>query len=360
MKEALQYSETEGRNFSREELVTLLSLTDADEIAALFKEAFDCKIRTRGDKVYLRGLIEISNICRKNCLYCGLRHSNISVRRYELDDETVLKEAGFAYDAGYGSVVIQGGERRDGEFISRIESLLRGIKKKGNIGITLSLGEQTDETYRRWFEAGAHRYLLRIESSDRNLYARIHPDNNLHSFDERLACLESLKKNGYKVGTGVMIGLPFQTFENLADDLLFFKETGVDMVGMGPYLEHDMTPLYEYRNLLMSGHERLLLSLKMVALLRLMMPDINIAATTAMQVLDPYGREKAIMAGANVLMPNMTDPDNRENYQIYNNKPGINDDAEITKSKIIENLESFGIRIGWNEWGDARPVDNRQ
>lgn len=342
----------------KEELAHWLTTEDAEAVSGLFAAALAARKAYRGSKVYLRGLIELSNICVKDCLYCGLRSSNRDVQRYELEDEKVYSEAMFAWKEHYGSLVIQSGERTDARFVDRITRLVRKIKElsSGRLGITLSCGEQRPEVYREWFEAGAHRYLLRIESSDPDLYRKIHPDNPKHSFDRRLACLGYLRDAGYKVGTGVMIGLPFQTPMQLAGDLLFFKNIDVDMVGMGPYLEHDRTPLYAFRNRIPSPERRLDLSLRMVALLRLLMPEINIAATTAMQVLDPLGREKAIMAGANVIMPNMTDPENRESYQIYNNKPGLKDDAAITKSRIVENLAAAGISIGWDEWGDSQKV----
>lgn len=345
-------------SLDRERIVSLLEADD-DTASLLKKAAGRCRDIHRGPKVYLRGLVEYSNICVKDCLYCGLRCSNKDVHRYELDDAKVLEEVGFAYRSGYGSVVIQSGERTGRRFTSAVSALVRRIKEisDGRLGITLSCGEQSAEVYRKWFEAGAHRYLLRIESSRRSLYSMIHPQDGMHSYDRRIECLHMLRDAGYKVGTGVMIGLPFQTAEDLADDLLFFRDMDVDMVGMGPYLEHDRTPLYSYRNLIPSPERRLELSLRMVALLRLLMPHINIAATTAMQVLHPYGREMAVFAGANVMMPNMTDPSNRGNYQIYNNKPGLNDDAEITRSKVIENLTVHGIEIGWNEWGDSDRKD---
>ena len=236
----------------REEILYYLNTTDKTEIEHLFARALKVKLENKGDKVFLRGLIEMSNKCRKDCLYCGLRHS-VSVDRYELDEETILKEARFAYQARYGSLVIQSGERTDPAFIAKITRLVRRIKEMagGDMGITLSVGEQTEETYRQWFEAGAHRYLLRIESSNPELYAKIHPSS--HSFAQRRECLEYLRRCGYLVGTGVMIGLPFQTMEDLANDLLFFRDLPVDMVGMGPYLEHKQTPLYEYRHLLKIG-----------------------------------------------------------------------------------------------------------
>ena len=337
-------------------LVNLLSLTDEGNMALLFARANAVKTQSIGNKVYLRGLIEFSNVCTKNCYYCGIRCANKNVIRYELTDEEVLSAVDFAWENRYGSVVLQSGEQQSARFTQRITTLLHSIKQHTNneIGITLSCGEQSMDTYQEWFEAGAHRYLLRIETSDKTLYRKIHPDTPAHSFEKRLEAIYNLQKIGYQTGTGVMIGLPFQTIESLANDLLFFKKMNIDMVGMGPYLEHHETPLYVHRHLLFPPSVRFELTLKMIAALRLLMPDINIAATTALQVIDPLGREKAVQAGANVIMPNMTTVEVRSQYQIYENKPGIYDDAEISKSKLEANLQQAGIEIGYNEWGDSK------
>ena len=340
-------------NLDRNALISYLEDNSPEVAATLYSEAYKVKKKTVGESVYLRGLVEISNICRKNCLYCGIRRDNLNTGRYELTSEEVLEAAAFAADQGYGSMVIQGGERTDSKFIDKITSLLVEIKRRWPLGITLSLGEQTEDVYREWFEAGAHRYLLRIESSTKELYEKIHPVDAVHSYETRVQALRDLRKCGYQVGTGVMIGLPFQTAANLADDLLFFKELDIDMCGMGPYLEHSETPLYAYRHLIPDQMRRLDLSLRMVALLRLLMPDINIAATTAMQAIVPDGRERAIMAGANVLMPNLTLSEVREEYQIYQNKPGVGEDAAISSSRTEQRLREMKIPIGYGQWGDS-------
>ena len=340
-------------NLDRNALISYLEDNSPEVAATLYSEAYKVKKKTVGESVYLRGLVEISNICRKNCLYCGIRRDNLNTGRYELTSEEVLEAAAFAADQGYGSMVIQGGERTDSKFIDKITSLLVEIKRRWPLGITLSLGEQTEDVYREWFEAGAHRYLLRIESSTRELYEKIHPVDAVHSYETRVQALRDLRKCGYQVGTGVMIGLPFQTAANLADDLLFFKEMDIDMCGMGPYLVHSETPLYACRHLIPDLERRLDLSLRMVALLRLLMPDINIAATTAMQAIAPDGRERAILAGANVLMPNLTLSEVREDYQIYQNKPGVGEDAAISSSRTEQRLREMKIPIGYGQWGDS-------
>lgn len=350
-------------NFTKENIIELLEEKDQNRVQQLYDDAFRTKIENVGNKVYLRGLVEITNICRKNCLYCGIRRDNPSNDRYEIDIEDVIPAARFAYEQGYGSMVIQGGERHDKKFRDKITSILKEVRKissESPLGITLSLGEQPFDVYQEWFEAGAHRYLLRIESSTQELFEKIHPVDESHSFQTRLTALEDLRRAGYQVGTGVMIGLPFQTLEHLADDLLFFKSFDIDMCGMGPYLEHSQTPLYQYKDLLISKEERLELSLKMVAILRLMMPKINIAATTAMQSIDPAGREKAILAGANVIMPNLTLTEVRGDYSIYENKPGVGEDASITSSSLERMLQNAGIPIGYNEWGDSLHFKDRK
>lgn len=321
-------------------------------------EAYRLKLLHRGPHVYFRGLIEISNICRKNCLYCGIRSGNASAQRYEMTDAQVLQEAQFALDAGYGSIAIQGGERSDSAFIERITRLIYDIRRGNDLGITLSLGEQPIEVYREWKRAGASRYLLRIEASNRELYEKIHPAGAMHSYDTRVKALLDLKSAGYLLGTGVMIGLPFQTYSHLEEDLRFFREMEVDMVGMGPYIPHKDTPLGRFVELSggdfmnLSSGELLELCIDMVARLRILMPHINIAATTALQVLDPDGREKALLAGANVIMPNMTETALRSSYSLYEGKQGVADDAASTRTKLLDNLARLGIPVGWNLRGD--------
>jgi len=346
--------------FTSDEIIFLLKLGEEDSIK-LFNKAKEVRNNTIGNKVYFRGLVEFSNKCSKNCYYCGIRVGNTNCNRYELTDYEVLDAIKYAFDNNFGSVVIQAGERIDRHFIDRIDNLLKEIKhlSSGKLGITLSLGEQTEETYSRWFASGAHRYLLRIEASDQGLYKKLHPNDENHDFEKRMEALQLLRKCGYQVGSGVMIGLPYQKIENLADDLLFLKNIDVDMVGMGPYIEHEDTPLYKYRDMLPSKEERFNLSLKMLAILRLMVKDINMAATTAMQTLDNFGREKALDAGANIIMPNLTPLKYRDSYLLYENKPGVNEEADDTKQNIEKRLKKAGYTIGYGEWGDSRHFDSR-
>jgi biotin synthase len=342
-------------DFSRDDLVTLL-LAEDDNRQQLFQRAQAMKLQTVGNKVYFRGLVEFSNICAKDCLYCGIRKSNEKVIRYEATDDEILEACRFAWQNRFGSVVLQSGELLSPSFVNRVDLLLRKIKKisNGELGITLSCGEQSIETYRQWRESGAHRYLLRVESSNPDLYRKIHPENDFYSFDRRLQALKDIKATGYQVGTGVMIGFPFQTIEDLADDLLFFKQIDVDMVGMGPYIEHEDTPLYKFRNLIETKQERFDLALKMIATLRLLMPDINIAAATALQAIDPAGREKALTIGANIIMPNLTPCIYRKEYQLYEDKPCLDEDAELCRNCLEARIEMAGCKIGYGEWGDSK------
>jgi biotin synthase len=345
---------------NKTDIIALLN-TEGEDLKSLFKKSAEIRNTYCGNTVYLRGLIELSNICSKDCLYCGIRKSNTNTKRYNLTDEEVLQAARFAFENNYGSVVIQSGELQSDFNTRRIEHLCKEIKKLSNeeLGITLSCGEQTIETYKRWHDAGAHRYLLRIEASNPELYAKLHPNNDLHSFEKRLESLDLLKEAGFQVGTGVMIGLPFQTIEHLADDLLFMKAKDIDMCGMGPYIEHIDTPLYQHKDMLMPLEERFRLTLKMLAILRIMMKDINMAATTALQAIDKIGREKAIQIGANILMPNITPGIYRDNYKLYDNKPCTDESAEDCAGCIEGRVKLAGAKIGYGEWGDSKHFAQR-
>jgi biotin synthase len=347
--------------FNKEDLVTLLN-ADEQQRQLIFAKAAEVKEKYVGKKVFYRGLIEFSNLCGKNCYYCGIRAGNKNAHRYEVTPEEVMEAAKYAWENKFGSIVIQAGERSDKKFVNRISELLKQIREmsKGELGITLSLGEQTEETYREWFESGAHRYLLRIEVSNPELYGKYHPNDKKHDYHERIESLQLLRKVGYQVGSGVMIGLPFQSTEDLADDLIFFRDFDIDMVGMGPYIEHVDTPMYQYKDQLLSKLDRFYLSLKMVAILRIMMKDINIAATTAMQAIDPLGREKAIKVGANIIMPNLTPTHYREDYLLYEDKPCTDEDADECKRCLEARIHMAGGEIGYGEWGDSKHFKNRK
>jgi len=342
----------EKEKFSRDDLIYLLNLKEEADIKKLYEAAYAEKLKNVGSKVYFRGIIEFSNICAKDCYYCGIRKSNKNVGRYSISLEEILESAQFAFDQGYGSIVLQSGEREDKSYVDFVENALKEIKKIGDgaLGITLSAGEQTEDVYRRWYDAGAHRYLLRIETTNEKLYSELHPDD--HSFKRRVECLNSMNKLGYQVGTGVMTGLPGQTADDLADDILFFERTGVHMIGMGPFIPHEDTPLAD-SDPKKSKEERLDMGLKMIAVTRLYLKNVNIASTTALQALSSTGRELGLKAGANIIMPNLTDTKYRADYQLYNDKPCINENAGMCRGCLEMRVKSVGEEIGFNDWGDS-------
>ncbi|MCP4180433.1 MAG: [FeFe] hydrogenase H-cluster radical SAM maturase HydE [bacterium] len=331
-------------------LYDYLNLSDKFKIEELYDNAQKTKWKYVGNNVYLRGLIELSNICIKDCYYCGIRNSNTQTR-FTLSIDDVLKSVKFAYENNYYSIVIQAGERCDEEFIDHIELLLKKIHVLSNreLMITLSLGEQTEDTYKRWFLAGAHRYLLRIETSNEKLFSKIHPYG--YSFSKRCDCLKILNKIGYQTGTGVMIGLPDQTTEDLVNDIIFFKNYDIDMIGMGPYIPHKSTPLGKNVELKKEFiNYQVNLTLKMIATTRLYLKNVNIASTTALQTLNSDGLVKGIMAGANVIMPNVTSEQYKIKYNLYEGKSSCND----TLLKILEEkLNKIGENIGYSNWGSS-------
>ena len=319
----------------------MLACPDAGFDAELFAAARELKRRLGKDEVLPRGLIECSNVCAKDCLYCGIRKSNGRVTRYRLPEAEALAAIDEARRRGYPAVAFQAGEIESEENTRYYERLLGACR---GLEVTLSLGEQEESVYRRWKEAGALRYLIRIETSNRELYARLHPPTC--SFDRRVGCIRALKRLGYVTGTGVMIGLPGQTAEDLARDIVFFGDERVDMVGMGPFIPHPETPMGEVERLKSAeveklrcgekveklkseaiekfgdyGEGTLRLALRMIALTRLYLHDVNIVAATALEALDPKsGRERGLAAGANVVMPNLTTPSARQNYNLYPGK----------------------------------------
>ena len=339
---------------NKNELKYLLELSDDSDIIKLFQAAYNIKLKEVGKKVYFRGIIEFSNICEKDCFYCGIRKSNANVERFVMSEDEIIKEAKWVYENEYASLVLQSGERSNAKFIDFIERILVKINQvtDSNLRITLSLGEQTAETYQRWLNAGAHRYLLRIETTNKKLYEDLHPDD--HDFAQRKQCLALLRKLGYQVGTGVMIGLPGQTTEDLANDVVFFKNNDIDMIGMGPYLPHNDTPMGQKISDFDSyKDQQFKLGLKMIAVTRIHLRDVNIAATTALQALESKGRELGVQAGANVIMPNVTDTKFRTSYQLYDNKPCINENSTLCRGCLEKRIDSIGEVIGLNEWGDS-------
>lgn len=338
--------------FSFYDIIELLSINNKEDEKKLFDKAYKIKEEYLGKKVYFRGIIEFSNKCAKNCFYCGIRKDNDNVNRYTMPDKEIIDAALFANKSNYGSIVLQSGELKSKEFVNRVCNILKEIKEKTDLGITLCVGEFEEEDYRRFYESGAHRYLLRIETTNNELYKTLHPED--HSFKERLECIDRLKKVGFQTGTGVMIGLPGQTVKDLAKDIMFIKEKDIDMVGMGPYIEHKQTPLFDKKNKLIPLKSRFQIALKMIAILRIYTKDINIAATTALQSIDPVGREKGILVGANVIMPNLTPTKYREGYTLYDNKPCLDESADMCSGCLKGRIEGIGEEIGYGQWGDPK------
>jgi len=326
---------------SRKELVEVLSGGFDDE---LFSAADEVRREFVGDEIHLRALIEFSNACARGCLYCGLRAGNRKLERYSLEGGEILDFTRKAVSEGYKTVVLQSGE---GVYPnSKLVNVVCEIKKLG-VDVTLSAGEKTFEEYALLKEAGADRYLLRIETTDRGLYKRLHPPvGELAShtepgprrghpdmpFENRVRCLKDIRELGYEVGTGSLVGLPEQTLESLADDLLFFKELDADMIGIGPFIPNPDTPLGSAEG------GSFTLALRMMSLTRLLLPDINIPATTAMETLEPNGRLIALQSGANVVMPNVTGDDYRRKYEIYPNKVSAG-------GNIREQIAAIGRRV---------------
>jgi biotin synthase len=342
---------------SRETLVRFLTTRDAALIEAVRAAAEETVLRYCGNKVYYRGLVEFSNVCAMDCRYCGIRNSNSKIQRYTVSEEEIVKAALWCASVHYGSFVLQSGERHDEEFISFVERVVKRVKRETvsallpeGLGITLCVGEHRKETYSRFLDAGAHRYLLRIETTNEDLFKAIHPDQQ--NLESRLRSLDYLRETGFQVGTGVMIGLPGQTPEMLADDLLFYKKHSFDMYGMGPFIPHKDTPMGN--SAVVSNAERTHLGLMMIALTRLLTKDTNVVATTALQALDPIGREKGLTFGANILMPQLTPSEFRKSYLLYENKPCIDEEKEDCLNCLRRRVEMVGRVVAEDEWGDSR------
>jgi biotin synthase len=325
-------------SISRHEIVELLKLRGKEQ-RDFHKKASAIRKEAISDKVYIRGLIEFSNICVNDCLYCGIRKSNTNIRRYSLSPDEILASADEAADAGLTSIVLQSGERRDREFTSHLSYSLNLIRRKHpGMCITISAGEQEKKIYEEFYEQGATRYLLRIETSSESHYRKLHPESM--SFSNRVQCLRDLRDTGFQVGTGVMVNSPYQTLKNLADDILFFTTLDIDMCGMGPYIPHSDSPLSGIEYL---PGESFNLGLNMIAVLRTVMPDINIASTTALETLTPDGREMGLMAGANVIMPQFSPFASRTDYALYDNKPqGVRECRNFLLS-VKEKIKALGL-----------------
>lgn len=334
---------------AEQKLLDVLQSTNTSELHNLLAEAFSCRIENLGNAVYLRGLIEFSNCCERNCFYCGIRKDNKEIQRYRLPAEEIISIAMEAYQQGFHSLALQSGEiasDREVDFIAAVVNRIKELSisgSYGSMGITLSVGELSYQQYLKLWEAGAHRYLLRIETSDEALFKKIHPPRQI--FQRRLECLDALKDIGFQVGTGVMIGLPGQNFEHLVKDLQFFRERDIDMLGMGPYIAHLSAPLSKVN--IESYFDPYLTSIKMMALARLMMPDINMVASTALQSLHPDGLKMALRAGANIVMPVLTPEAKRSDYTLYANKQYKSID------KLSKEVNDCGLELNYWKWGDS-------
>ncbi len=317
---------------NKQEIIEILS--DDTKNDWLFRQADKVRHENVGDEVHLRGLIEFSNICKRQCKYCGLRSSNKEVERYRISKDEILMYAQKAVNMGYRTIVLQSGED-DYYDTDKMCEIIREIKKL-DAALTLSIGEKSYDEYKAFKVSGADRYLLRIETTDEKLYTQMHPNA---SFEKRKQCLYDLKSLGYEVGSGCLVGLPNQTVESLANDILFFKDLDADMIGIGPFIAHEQTPLKDENN------GDFWLALKVMALTRLNLPDINIPATTAMETLNPNGRIIALQSGANVVMPNVTSTEYRAKYEIYPGKICINENPEQCRGCIEGKIRSIGRTI---------------
>lgn len=332
-------------------LITWLRETDATRLAELWREADAARERFVGDAVHLRGLVEFSNHCVRRCGYCGLRASNQKIPRYRLSAEDILSCARHATSVGYGTVVLQSGED-PGVEKDWLSGVIRAIKNETPLAVTLSVGERSREELEAWRAAGADRYLLRFETSNRSLYDRIHPPRPNQDRSDRMKILGTLRELEYEVGSGVMIGIPGQTYEDLARDVNLFAKLNLDMIGCGPYVPHPDTPLGRAGQAAADmGSEQVpaseLMAYKVFALTRLACPRANIPSTTALATLNPRnGHELALMRGANVVMPNVTPESHRRSYEIYPHKAALYERVAQSDSPLRQRIAALGRHVG--------------
>ena len=325
------------QNIDFRELEILLGEATVEEVEVLYKNARAVADEVYGTRVFKRGLIEFSNYCKNDCYYCGIRRSNTCAQRYRLDKETILHCCEKGYVLGYRTFVLQGGE--DGHFSDeRICDIVCEIRKKyPDCAITLSIGEKSKESYRKYFEAGADRYLLRHETANEEHYGKLHPAEL--SLQTRKECLWNLKEIGYQVGCGFMVGSPHQTIETLYEDLVFIKELEPHMVGIGPFIPQKETPFANE----MAG--TLEMTLRLLAIIRLIHPHVLLPATTALGTIYENGREFGILAGANVVMPNLSPNDVRDKYTLYDNKACTGDEAAEGDANLTKRMKQIGYEL---------------
>lgn len=337
------------KTLSKEEFTALLHHADDQDLSEyLFRLSSKTARERFGNKIYIRGLIEFSNYCKNNCYYCGIRAANKNLERYRLTQEEILICCEQGYGLGFRTFVLQGGE--DPYFTDeRFCSIIREIKARfPDCAVTLSIGECSRQSYQAFFDAGADRFLLRHETADSGHYSRLHPENL--TLENRMRCLQDLKEIGFQTGTGFMVGSPYQKPEYLAEDLLYIKKLNPQMVGIGPFLPHCDTPFRDEP----PGSTALCLFL--IGMIRLMLPNALIPATTALGTADKNGREKGILAGANVVMPNLSPLRFRKQYALYNNKISTGEEAAEGLSLLKKRMEAIGYEIVTDR-GDYKPED---
>jgi biotin synthase len=320
----------------QEEMLTLLNEMKEENKLYLLEKSHAVRMDSYGDRVFMRGLVEFTNYCKRNCVYCGIRASNKNADRYRLSLEEIMEACEEGYSLGYRTFVLQGGED---EFYTDelMVEILKAIKHKyPDCAITLSIGEKSYETYKKYYQAGADRYLMRHETASEELYRKLHPGM---SFENRRQCLKNLKEIGYQVGAGFMVGLPGQTNEDYVKDLMFLKELEPHMVGIGPFIPHKETPLSEEKGGTVDT------TIIMIALTRLLLPKALLPATTALGSIDPAGREKGIKAGANVVMPNLSPISVRKKYELYNGKICTGDEAAECRMCIEGRIKKAGFSV---------------
>lgn len=329
----------------KDELLYLLNNRNEEIDQYTFSRARKVREKIYGKSVYFRGLIEFTNYCKNDCYYCGIRKSNINAQRYRLSKEEILDCCKTGYNIGFRTFVLQGGE--DGYFTDeKIMDIVSSIKNLfPDCAVTLSIGEKNYNSYKKYYNAGADRYLLRHETANSTHYSRLHPQQL--SLKNRMECLYNLKEIGYQVGCGFMVGSPFQTNENIVEDLCFIKELKPQMIGIGPFISHCDTPFREYKN---GGVE---LTLFLLGILRLMEPNALLPSTTALATLDPTGREKGLLAGANVVMPNLSPKNVRKKYTLYDNKACMGSEAAEAYEQLKEKVNSIGYILTVNR-GDYK------
>lgn len=343
------------------DILHYLTTDQADEVELLYARADAVRQKHVGPAVHLRGLIEVSNYCRRRCLYCGLNADNHQLKRYRMSMGEVLACANQAHQMGYGTVVLQAGE--DPQLTTAwVTEVIKCIKSALPVAVTLSLGERETGDYAQWRQAGADRYLLRFETSNPALFARVHPHLQGQSWASRIDLLRQLRELGYEIGGGVMVGLPGQTWADLVNDLQLFSTLNLDMIGVGPWLAHPDTALGREAEAYMAASAEQVpnteaLTYRVIALARLLQPRANIPATTAMATLNTsQGRELCLKRGANVVMPNLTPPAYRQLYEIYPGKACMTETAEACHGCLQGRIESLGREIGTGRGDAPQPV----